>query len=94
MPLQYLAFLESVPGRQAILESQCRSAKMISGEQLHKSVAGGPKAVALADNGGTYLVIEATEGQSNGVTRAHAKASGTMLAEVKWAAAAAGGGEP
>ena len=50
--------------------------------------------MALADNGGTYLVIEATEGQSNGVTRAHAKASGTMLAEVKWAAAAAGGGEP
>ena len=97
---------------------------------------------ALADNGGIYLVIEATEGQSNGVTRAHAKASGiklveeptadaidiradyvakygapsaaapkiffryyyvnsstgeksgTMLAEVKWAAAAAGGGEP
>ena len=87
-------------------------------------------------------MIEATEGQSNGVTRAHAKASGiklveeptdaandihadyvakygapsaaapkiffryyyvnsstgeksgTMLAEVKWAAAAAGGGEP
>ena len=80
--------------------------------------------MALADNGGFYLVIEATEGQSNGVTRAHAKASGiklvkepiadapkiffryyyvnsstgeksgTMLAEVKWAAAAAGGGEP
>ena len=97
---------------------------------------------ALADNGGIYLIIEATEGQSNGVTRAHAKASGiklveeptadaidiradyvakygapsaaapkiffryyyvnsstgeksgTMLAEVKWAAAAAGGGEP
>ena len=97
---------------------------------------------ALADNGGIYLVIEATEGQSNGVTRAHGKAvqihleeepdtdaidiradyvakygapsaaapkiffryyyvnsstgekSGTMLAEVKWAAAAAGGGEP
>ncbi|MBR1509718.1 MAG: hypothetical protein IJ623_03610 [Bacteroidales bacterium] len=97
---------------------------------------------ALADNGGIFLIIEATEGQSNGVTRAHAKASGiklveeptdaaidiradyvakygapsaaapkiffryyyvnsstgeksgTMLAEVKWAAAAAGGGEP
>ena len=97
---------------------------------------------ALTDNGGIFLVIEATEGQSNGVTRAHAKASGiklveeptadaidiradyvakygapsaaapkiffryyyvnsstgeksgTMLAEVKWAAAAAGGGEP
>ena len=88
------------------------------------------------------VVIEASEGQSNGVSRAHAKASsiklvedpdataidiradyvakngvpnasapkiffryyyvnssageksGTMLAEVKWAAAAAGGGEP
>ena len=26
---------------------------------------------ALADNGGIYLVIEATEGQSNGVTRRH-----------------------
>ena len=96
----------------------------------------------LTDNGGIFLVIEATEGQSNGVTRAHANASGiklveeptadaidiradyvakygapsaaapkiffryyyvnsstgeksgTMLAEVKWAAAAAGGGEP
>lgn len=94
---------------------------------------------ALADNGGIYLVIEATEGQSNGVSRAHAKASaikmveeptavavdiradyvakngapsaaapkiffrydyvnsstgeksGTMLAEVTWSAAAAGG---
>ena len=30
---------------------------------------------ALADNGGIYLVIEATEGQSNGVTRAHATTS-------------------
>ena len=97
---------------------------------------------ALADNGGIFLVIEATEGQSNGVSHAHSKASGiklvegptdaaidihadyvakngapnasapkiffryyyvnsstgeksgTMLAEVKWAAAAAGGGEP
>jgi hypothetical protein len=94
---------------------------------------------ALADNGGIYLVIEASEGQSNGVSRAHAKASaikmveeptavavdiradyvakngapsaaalkiffryyyvnsstgeksGTMLAEVTWSAAAAGG---
>ena len=36
---------------------------------------------ALADNGGIYLVIEATEGQSNGVTRAHAKASGIKLVE-------------
>ena len=96
----------------------------------------------LTDNGGIFLVIEATEGQSNGVTRAHSKAvaiklveepddtainiaadyvakhgapsaaapkiffryyfvnsstgekSGTMLAECKWAAAAAAGGEP
>ena len=31
---------------------------------------------ALADNGGIFLVIEATEGQSNGVSRAHSKASG------------------
>ena len=29
----------------------------------------------LTDNGGIYLVIEASEGQSNGVSRAHAKAS-------------------
>ena len=36
---------------------------------------------ALADNGGIYLVIEATEGQSNGVTRAHAKASGIKFVE-------------
>lgn len=96
---------------------------------------------ALADNGGIFLIIEATEGQSNGVSRAHAKASaikmvekptanaidiradyvakngapsaaapkiffryyyvnsstgeksGTMLAEVAWTAAAAGGGD-
>ena len=34
---------------------------------------------ALADNGGIYLAIETTEGQSNGVTRAHAKASGIKL---------------
>ncbi len=95
----------------------------------------------LSDNGGIYLVIEATEGQSNGVSRAHSKAvaikmveepddsavniradyvakhgapneaapkiffryyfvnsttgekSGTMLAECKWEAAAAGGGD-
>ena len=64
---------------------------------------------ALADNGGIYLVIEATEGQSNGATNASApkiffryyyvnsstgEKSGTMLAECKWAAAAAAGGEP
>lgn len=96
---------------------------------------------ALADNGGIFLIIEATEGQSNGVPRAHVKASaikmveeptanaidiradyvakngapsaaapkiffryyyvnsstgeksGTMLAEVAWTAAAAGGGD-
>ena len=95
----------------------------------------------LADNGGIFLVIEASEGLSNGVSRAHSKAvaikmveepdatavniradyvakhgapsaaapkiffryyfvnsstgekSGTMLAEVKWEAAAAGGGD-
>ena len=93
---------------------------------------------ALSDNGGIFLVIEASEGQSNGVSRAHSKAvaikmveepdatavdiradyvakhgapnegapkiffryyfvnsstgekSGTMLAEAKWEAAAAG----
>ena len=96
---------------------------------------------AIADNGGIYLVIEASEGQSNGVSRAHSKAvavkmveepdatavdiradyvakhgapsdaapkiffryyyvnsstgekSQTMLAECKWTAAAAGGGD-
>ena len=36
---------------------------------------------ALADNGGIFLVIEATEGQSNGVSRAHSKASGIKLVE-------------
>lgn len=36
---------------------------------------------ALADNGGIFLVIEATEGQSNGVFRAHSKASGIKLVE-------------
>ena len=36
---------------------------------------------ALADNGGIFLVIEATEGQSNGVSRAHAKASAIKLVE-------------
>ena len=30
---------------------------------------------APADNGGLFLIIEATEGQSNGVSRAHAKAA-------------------
>lgn len=36
---------------------------------------------ALADNGGIYLVIEATEGQSNGVSRAHSKASAIKMVE-------------
>ena len=36
---------------------------------------------ALADNGGIYLVIEANEGQSNGVTRAHGKAVAVKLVE-------------
>jgi len=35
----------------------------------------------LADNGGIYLVIEASEGQSNGVSRAHAKAAAIKLVE-------------
>ena len=42
---------------------------------------------ALADNGGIYLVIEATEGQSNGVSRAHAKASVIKMVEEPTAAA-------
>ena len=42
---------------------------------------------ALADNGGIFLVIEATEGQSNGVSRAHSKASGIKLVEEPTAAA-------
>lgn len=36
---------------------------------------------ALADNGGIFLVIEATEGQSNGVTRAHSKAVAIKMVE-------------
>ena len=36
---------------------------------------------ALADNGGIFLVIEASEGQSNGVPRAHGKASDINLVE-------------
>ena len=35
----------------------------------------------LSDNGGIYLVIEATEGQSNGVTRAHSKAVAIKMVE-------------
>ena len=42
---------------------------------------------ALADNGGIFLVIEATEGQSNGVSRAHAKASAIKMVEEPTAAA-------
>ena len=34
---------------------------------------------ALADNGGIYLVIEATEGQSNGVTRPQRRAPEDLL---------------
>ena len=36
---------------------------------------------ALADNGGIFLVIEATEGQSNGVSRAHSKAVAIKMVE-------------
>ncbi len=36
---------------------------------------------ALADNGGIFLVIEASECQSNGVSRAHAKAAAIKLVE-------------
>ena len=35
----------------------------------------------LHDNGGIFLVIEATEGQSNGVSRAHSKASAIKMVE-------------
>ena len=34
---------------------------------------------ALTDNGVIFLVIEATEGQSNGVSRAHSKASAPKI---------------
>ena len=36
---------------------------------------------AIADNGGIFLVIEASEGQSNGVSRAHDKAVAIKLVE-------------
>ena len=36
---------------------------------------------ALADNGGIFLVIEASEGQSNGVARAHGKAVAIKMVE-------------
>ena len=42
---------------------------------------------APADNGGLFLVIEVTEGKSNGVSRAHASASGIKLVEEPTAAA-------
>ena len=34
---------------------------------------------SLADNGGIFLVIEASEGQSNGVSRAHSKAAAVKI---------------
>ena len=36
---------------------------------------------ALADNGGIFLVIEASEGLSNGVSRAHSKAVAVKMVE-------------
>ena len=42
---------------------------------------------ALADNGGIFLVIEASEGQSNGVSRAHSKAAQIKMVEEPTAAA-------
>ena len=42
---------------------------------------------AIADNGGIYLVIEATEGQSNGVSRAYSKAANIKMVEEPTAAA-------
>ena len=42
---------------------------------------------ALADNGGIFLIIEATEGKSNGVSRAHASAAAIKLVEEPTAAA-------
>jgi len=42
---------------------------------------------APADNGGLFLIIEATEGQSNGVSRAHAKAAAIHQEEEPTAAA-------
>ena len=46
---------------------------------------------APADNGGIFLVIEATEGKSNGVSRAYASAAAIKLVEEPTAAAAAAG---
>ena len=42
---------------------------------------------ATIDNGGIFLVIEATEGKSNGVSRAHASAAAIKLVEEPTAAA-------
>ena len=42
---------------------------------------------ALAYNGGIFLVIEASEGQSNGVSRAHSKAAQIKVVEEPTAAA-------
>lgn len=42
---------------------------------------------ALADNGGIFLVIEAFDGQSNGVSRAHSKAAAIKMVEEPTAAA-------
>ena len=42
---------------------------------------------ALADNGGIFLVIEASEGQSNGVSRAHSKVAAIKMVEEPTAAA-------
>ena len=36
---------------------------------------------APADNGGLFLVIETSEGQSNGVSRAHSKAAAIKMVE-------------
>ena len=42
---------------------------------------------ALADNGGIFLVIEASEGQSNGVSRAYSKTAAIKMVEEPTAAA-------
>ena len=46
-----------------------------------------PTHQAPADNGGIFLVIEATEGKSNGVSRAHASAAAIKLVEEPTSAA-------
>lgn len=42
---------------------------------------------APADNGGIFMVIEASEGQSNGVSRAHSKVAAIKMVEEPTAAA-------